>query len=165
MRPTLSEFEELAGEAFDQATAGIDADTIESLNLGVAVAREENRQRDPDGGVSYTLGTFVHHPILGRQVELYYGSFLAVHGSLQLREWQEEIESVVRHELQHFLEDLQGRRDLAKAEEEERRFRRMLGPANRPATWWDAGLQLARPIVVVLVILGVAFLLARLIAG
>jgi len=165
MQPTLSEFESLAGDAFDRVVTGLDSQTLERLNLGVAVSPDTNAQRDADGSVSFILGTFSNHPVLGRQVELYYGSFLEVHRSLQPWDWQDEIEAGVRHELRHFVEDLQGRRDLAIEEEEERRFQRLLRPAARPADWRDAARALAKPALALVVFLILAFFFARSLTG
>lgn len=165
MHPSLSEFEQLAGEAFDAAVSNLDPAVLEKLNLGVAVSPEANESVDGSGAISLTLGTFSHHPVLGRQVELFYGSFIEAHGSLERWQWQSRIEQVIRHELQHFLEDLQGRRELAVEEQEERRLARLLRGVGRPATLGDALRQVASSGVGLLVLVGLAYLLARLLSS
>lgn len=162
--PTLREFEQWAGEAFDRVTAGMDRAVLERLNLGVAVSPDTNVVREPDGTASFVLGTFTANQVLGKQVELYYGSFIEVHRSLQPGEWSEAIEEVVRHELRHFLEHLQGRRDLAVEETAERlqrqwRRRQLLGGGRGSLA------PVLQPLLGLVLLVGLLFLLARWLAG
>jgi len=163
--PTLTEFEQWAGSVFDQVTADMDPTVLERLNLGVAVSPETNVVRDSDGFESLVLGTFTTHPVLGRQVELYYGSFVAAHGSLQPWEWSDAIEAVIRHELRHFLEDLQGRRDLAREEVEERRHQRWLRLARETGGEGGTWAPLLKSVLALVLLLVIGFLLARLLSG
>jgi len=161
MRPTLTEFEHLAGEAFDRATAALPEETMERLNLGLAVNPELRAAPEGDGSLTCVLGLFTSHPVLGNRVELYYGSFVEVHDDASRSRWESALDEVVRHELQHFLESLQGRRDLAVQETQARAEERLARGLARRAGLGDLWALFARTAPFLLLLMFAVWLVAR----
>lgn len=56
----------------------------------------------------YILGTYSTGGITGRQIVLYYGSFMAVLGGCPEERIREEIRHTIRHEFRHHLESRAG---------------------------------------------------------
>ena len=59
----------------------------------------------------YILGTYSSDPVLGNQVRIYFGSFLATYGNNE-KAIAAQIRHTLRHEFLHHLESLAGERDL-----------------------------------------------------
>ncbi len=88
---------------------------MERLNLGIGVTPDAKRDRRAGPGLRlYTLGEYHRHPVMGRGIVLYYGSFERVFPHLMEDEdrLRLEIDRVLRHELTHHLESQAGSRDL-----------------------------------------------------
>ena len=66
----------------------------------------------------YVMGQYIVEPQLGKRIELYYGSIIAVHGGQTLSELCAELHKIVKHELQHHVETLAGCDDLVKQDDE-----------------------------------------------
>lgn len=108
--PTLEEFAEM----LDKAIENIPERFIRSLTGGFNL--EENKKRDGD---YYIMGEYIEDGFLGCFIMFYYGSFKALLADEPLPVWEEEILDTVLHELQHHLESMAGRDDLAQKEMEE----------------------------------------------
>ena len=67
----------------------------------------------------YILGTYTSDPVLGNQVRLYYGSFIATYGSNDSA-IRTQIRHTLRHEFLHHLEHLAGIRGKDSLAEEDR---------------------------------------------
>lgn len=52
----------------------------------------------------YILGTYTVDPILGKQIVIYYGSFISTFGNASESVYREKIRETVRHEFLHHLE-------------------------------------------------------------
>ncbi|MGI6690854.1 MAG: hypothetical protein GX916_11680 [Clostridiales bacterium] len=102
----------------DELTGALPAEVFKGLNLGVGVVDRAKRGHDTPGGAPvYILGEYHVHPVMGRGVVLYYGSFLRVFPHLDGEaSWRREIDRVLKHELTHHLESQAGDRDLAIAD-------------------------------------------------
>ncbi len=94
----------------DQAVDRIPLRFLGSLTGGFNLRREKKRE-----GEYYILGEYVEDGI-GCFILFYYGSFAEVLGDAPEDCWQEEIMDTVLHEMQHHLEALAGRDDLARKE-------------------------------------------------
>ena len=84
------------------------------LNGGIIVepsAKEE--------GEYLLMGEYIEDPGMGKMVFLYYGSFREILGDAPIREWKEEIEETIVHEVRHHIESLAGVDDLSVEEEME----------------------------------------------
>lgn len=108
--PTLEEFAEM----LDKAIENIPERFIRSLTGGFNL--EENKKRDGD---YYIMGEYIEDGFLGCFIMFYYGSFKALLADEPSPVWEEEILDTVLHELQHHLESMAGRDDLAQKEMEE----------------------------------------------
>ena len=106
-------FEE-TGKILDAACEELPEGLFRELNGGVSLQRGD--RRNPDG--RYILGLY-HNDVMGRWIEIFYGSFQAVHGSLPDGEFAEELKKVLYHELTHHVEGLAGDRTLEKQDEQE----------------------------------------------
>lgn len=63
-----------------------------------------------------TMGEYVEGGHLGCFIVFYYGSFAALLNNKPIEVWQKEIRDTVLHEMQHHLESMAGRDDLARQE-------------------------------------------------
>lgn len=98
----------------DELSAKIPEEIYKNLNLGVNVSDIIKKDhRAPDNLSLYILGEYRVHPVMGRGIVLYYGSFCEVFPYLRTEdEWKAEINKVLKHELTHHLESQAGNRDL-----------------------------------------------------
>lgn len=58
------------------------------------------------------MGEYVRHPILGKIIYLYYGSFMALYIDAAPDELKRHLKETVLHELRHHIESLAGCREL-----------------------------------------------------
>jgi len=102
---TLEEFhlalEEIAGQMPPQL--------FEHLNGGVNIREEVLLSPDsvPEEP-RYILGQYHHYRVLGRWIDLYYGSFSRSFPCAGEDVWRREMDRVLRHELRHHMEDQAG---------------------------------------------------------
>lgn len=80
----------------------------ENLNLGILVSErlKTSRNSDPRQPL-YTLGEYKRSR-MGRQIIIYYGSFMAAYPHLTERTLRERLRSTLHHELLHHLESQGG---------------------------------------------------------
>ena len=104
MSMTLEEFSEIVEEEM----ALLPDYVYEELNGGVIV--DESAYLHP-GRVAedlYILGTYSSDAFLGKQIVLYYGSFMATMAGMGSKAIRAQIRDTVRHEFQHHLETRAG---------------------------------------------------------
>lgn len=82
------------------------------LNGGVMLM--ENAKISDDG--TYTMGTYFRD-IMGRHVEIYYGSFAELYGDMENGEFRDRLKNTLHHELTHHVENLAGDRSLERWDE------------------------------------------------
>ncbi len=58
------------------------------------------------------MGEYERHPVLGRRILIYYGSFLRVFGGAPEEIYRPEMRKVLRHEFRHHMESQAGDRGL-----------------------------------------------------
>ncbi|NLV15658.1 MAG: hypothetical protein GXY50_00415 [Syntrophomonadaceae bacterium] len=85
-----------------------------NLNGGFNLRKEKKREGD-----YYIMGEYIEDGFGGCIIMFYYGSFVEVLEGEAEDCWAEEIADTVFHEMQHHLESLAGREDLARKEIEE----------------------------------------------
>jgi len=107
-------FEE-AGQVLDEAVEALPEGIFRELNGGVNLQREA--RRGADGG--YIMGLY-HRDAMGRWIEIFYGSFLALYGDIPAAQFREHLDATLRHELTHHIESLAGDRTLEKWDEEQK---------------------------------------------
>lgn len=109
-RPSFDEFADM----LDRAVERIPPHFIRDLTGGFNLRKGKKRE-----GEYYILGEYIEDGILGCFIMFYYGSFVALLGDEPDDCWETEIMDTVLHEMQHHLESLAGRDDLARQEIEE----------------------------------------------
>ncbi len=108
--PTFEEFAAMLDKTIDS----IPERFLRSLTGGFNL--EKSQKRDGD---YYIMGEYIEDGFLGCFIMFYYGSFKALLADEPLLVWEAEILDTVMHEIQHHLESLAGRDDLAIKEMEE----------------------------------------------
>ena len=106
---TLEEF----SFALEDAAAALPAKLFEHLNGGVNI--REEALLSPDSVPQeprYILGQYHHYRVLGRWIDMYYGSFCRAFPDADESTWRKEIDRVLRHELRHHVEDQAGENTL-----------------------------------------------------
>ena len=106
----IDEFSSYVTEVLDQEIPPV---LLEGLNLGVIV--RPNLERSKDESNFIIMGLYVQNK-LGRQIILYYGSFLHFFKNRSVNAWKKKIEGTIKHELTHHIEALAGQKDLANKE-------------------------------------------------
>ncbi len=107
------------GEILDDLYERFPEALFQGLNGGVCLLPEA--KTDPAlTRNTYILGEYCQEPFLGRYINLYYGSFVALARSANWSEedWKEELYSTLSHELTHHVEGLAGERGLEIKDEE-----------------------------------------------
>ena len=101
----------------DEQAALLPERIFQHLNLGVGVVERVklDRHATPERPL-YVLGEYRTHPVMGRGILLYYGSFERVYPHLAEEALRQEMDRVLKHELTHHLESLAGSRALEMAD-------------------------------------------------
>lgn len=106
---TIEEAEQMLEEVADN----LPVDIFDGLNGGICLLEESKLHPDSVPGYPlYVLGEYQRKPFLGAFINIYYGSFLRVFGSLPREQFQEELDRTLRHEFRHHLEWRAGDRTL-----------------------------------------------------
>lgn len=98
----------------EEQAALLPRELYDQLNLGIGVVeRAKLHRRALPGRPLYVLGEYRVHPVMGRGILLYYGSFVKVYPGLQDEDAvRREVDAVLKHELTHHLEHQAGSREL-----------------------------------------------------
>ena len=80
----------------------------EELNGGVLTDRNAYLHPGRIEDDLYILGTYTNDPVMGKQIVLYYGSFMEVMGNAGSRAVRSQIRETLRHEFRHHLETRAG---------------------------------------------------------
>ena len=101
-----------AGRMLDKAMEALPQGIFDGLNGGVNLIEEE--KTDSRGG--YILGLY-HNNMMGRYIEIFYGSFTALYGDIPPMQFERRLKSTLHHELTHHIEGLAGDRSLEQWDE------------------------------------------------
>ena len=115
---TLEEFH----LALEEIAENLPPRLFEHLNGGVNI--REEALLSPDSVPEeprYILGQYHHYRVLGRWIDLYYGSFVRSFKDADEKAWKAQIDRVFRHELRHHIEDQAGETALAEEDKKETR--------------------------------------------
>ncbi len=107
-------FEE-AGRILDEACEALPPGLFRDLNGGVSLLPGERKGEDG----RYILGLY-HNDMMGRWIELFYGSFRRVYAGAEEDEVARALRETLHHELTHHVEGLAGDRTLEKQDQRER---------------------------------------------
>lgn len=103
-----------AGKMLDAAMEALPAGIFDGLNGGVNLLAEEKT----DSRGNYILGLY-HNDIMGRYVEIFYGSFVGLYGDIPHEQFERRLRSTLHHELTHHIEGLAGDRTLERWDEDQ----------------------------------------------
>ncbi len=106
----------------DELAAALPQAVYHRLNLGIGVVARAKKEHRAQTAPVYILGEYRVHPVMGRGIVLYYGSFQVVYPHLEEPALRQEMDRVLKHELTHHLESLAGSRELE--QEDARRLMR-----------------------------------------
>ena len=116
MRLTFDE----AADILDDAADALPQALLDGLNGGVNLLEDEVPDESFPPGEMYVLGEYCDD-LLGRYINLYYGSFaaLADREDWDRETWEEELRTTLSHELTHHMEGRAGLHALDDRDEEE----------------------------------------------
>lgn len=109
-KPSFNKFAAMLDQTVDSIPPHFLCDLTGGFNLQKCVKRE---------GEYYILGEYIEDGIGGCFIVFYYGSFVELLEDEPDDCWEAEIIDTMLHEMQHHLESLAGRDDLAQKEMEE----------------------------------------------
>ncbi|HHX04012.1 MAG TPA: metallopeptidase family protein [Tissierellia bacterium] len=112
--PSFEEVRELLGECMDELPEVF----FKELNLGVVLSEHAKPHPLRRGDDLYILGEY-HRTRLGRQIVLYYGSFMKLFPYLPREQLKGRLRSTLRHEFRHHLEFLAGDYSLVRQDKEQ----------------------------------------------
>lgn len=99
------------GDLLDQIAETIPEALFKGLTGGILLHEEAMPDPQPNAEDLFILGEYCHD-MLGRYINLYYGSFAALYRDEPLEVWERELRTTLLHELTHHVESLAGVRDL-----------------------------------------------------
>jgi len=108
---------EEAGVLLDTLAEELPTEFYRELNGGVLL--ESGAKPHPDVPGLFVMGEYHTHPVLGRYIVIYYGSFVRLFGGMPDSHWTSELRRTLRHEFTHHIESLAGARDLERWDEEQ----------------------------------------------
>ena len=108
------------GDLLDEMAERFPPEFFRQLNGGISLLPQA--MPDPEGERKelYVMGEYCKD-MMGRYINLYYGSFaaLAQREDWSQAQWEEELYTTLSHEFTHHIEGLAGERGLERRDEEE----------------------------------------------
>jgi hypothetical protein len=102
---SLDEF----GAILDKVAMGIPQELYQKLNGGILLLPEIKLHPENRGNPNmYIMGQYCCSYIMGRYIEIYYGSFMQMFEHLTIDALKEELRRVLIHEFTHHIESLAG---------------------------------------------------------
>jgi len=106
---TLEHFSELADEVADE----VPLEFFRELNGGIILqTAAKSHPASVKGAPLYVMGEYCRSRMMGRHINLYFGSLNAAYGHCSDEVMKKHIRSTLFHEFRHHLESLGGRREL-----------------------------------------------------
>lgn len=112
---------EEAHDLLDEVAAELPEGFWQDLNGGVSLLPDARRSPNAVADDLYTLGEYRIDPMLGRYINIYYGSFERSFGSCSRAEMKNHLREVLFHEFTHHVESLAGERGLEVKDENQLR--------------------------------------------
>lgn len=100
-----------AGDLLDEMAEEFPEEFYQELNGGISLLPEA--MEDPHGEDLYIMGEYCND-MMGKYINLYYGSFaaLAEQENWSQEDWEDELYTTLAHEFTHHIEGLAGERGL-----------------------------------------------------
>ena len=99
-------------DILEEIAEGLPEIFFEQLNGGILLLPEAKRSPEALEDDLYILGEYCEDPIMGRYINIYYGSFEKLFAGRSPRYIKKELRETLLHEFTHHLESLAGERDL-----------------------------------------------------
>ncbi len=99
----------------DEAVEQLPEEIFKDLNGSVNLLPDARKSDDG----RYVMGLY-HHDKMGRYIEIFYGSFIALYGDIPAARFREHLSATLRHELTHHIEGLAGDRTLERWDAEQK---------------------------------------------
>ncbi|MEQ2456711.1 metallopeptidase family protein [Flavonifractor hominis] len=105
-------FEE-AGDLLDEMAEEFPEEFYAELNGGISLLPDTREDPEAAPGELYIMGEYCND-MMGRYINLYYGSFaaLALQEDWTQEDWEDELYTTLSHEFTHHIEGLAGERGL-----------------------------------------------------
>ena len=105
---------EQAGELLDRMAEEFPPEFYDELNGGICLLPEAKHDPEFPEEELYIMGEYRNSGMMGKFINLYYGSFaaLARQENWRLEDWEEELYSTLAHEFTHHMEGRAGERGL-----------------------------------------------------
>ena len=105
---SLDEFKRILSEATDEIPPGF----FDDLNGGIRLLPEWKMHPEAVHGDLYILGEYHYDSVMGRNIAIYYGSFMRTYGNLDENLLRDRIVHTLKHEFRHHLESMGGTKEL-----------------------------------------------------
>ena len=99
---------EETGEILDEIAEELPAEFYEKLNGGILLLPEVKMHPESKNNDLYIMGQYHHDSVMGRYIQIYYGSFAKIYGDLPREEYKEKLRRTLLHEFTHHIEGLAG---------------------------------------------------------
>ena len=108
-----------AGDLLDELAEAFPPALFDGLNGGVHLVEDALPDPEFPRAELYIMGEY-HEDLLGRYINLYYGSFAALAKDERWSDekWETELYETLAHEFTHHIESLAGERGLERKDEE-----------------------------------------------
>ena len=111
---------EQAGELLDRMAEEFPPEFYDELNGGICLLPEAKHDPEFPEGELYIMGEYRNSGMMGKFINLYYGSFAALAGQEDWTEedWEDELYTTLAHEFTHHIEGRAGERVLERKDEQ-----------------------------------------------
>ena len=108
-----------AGALLDEMAEEFPPEFYDELNGGIALLPEAKEDSEGEPGELYIMGEYCND-MMGKYINLYYGSFAALAGQEDWTEedWEDELYTTLAHEFTHHIEGRAGERGLERKDEQ-----------------------------------------------
>ena len=105
---SIDETEEMLNEIAEE----LPKEFYNKLNGGILLLPDVKFHPEGQNGDLVILGQYHYSHMMGRYIEIYYGSFQRLYGFLPKEEYKKKLRKTLYHEFTHHMENLAGERGL-----------------------------------------------------
>ena len=96
----------------DEIAKELPHEFFEYLNGGILLLPETKMHKKSINNDLYILGEYHQDRIMGKYINIYYGSFSRLFGNMNKEQIKKKLESTLKHEFRHHIEIMAGEKDL-----------------------------------------------------